>query len=207
MAGPELLLDSSIRVWVVLPIVLITFLVGVLRHYVTKLLQSEKKVEMEQVSDSQVLLRSRILRENGKYLPKQSFAMRKHYFNNAETGFFKKVKRKVVPKNPMTDTSMMTDMMKGNLTNVLPMILIGGWINWAFSGFVTTADQSRIMQEQMSGAAMAMPPDPNKAFKSEWEALEIIEHKWALEKVEEELMSQDLNFQGLFSQNREGNIF
>lgn len=28
--------------------------------------------------------------------------MRKHYFNNAETGFFKKVKRKVVPKNPMT---------------------------------------------------------------------------------------------------------
>lgn len=28
--------------------------------------------------------------------------MRKHYFNNAETGFFKKVKRKVVPKNPIT---------------------------------------------------------------------------------------------------------
>ncbi|GAA6086369.1 ER membrane protein complex subunit 3-like [Tachysurus ichikawai] len=261
MAGPELLLDSSIRVWVVLPIVFITFLVGVLRHYVTKLIQSDKKVELEQVSDSQVLMRSRILRENGKYLPKQSFAMRKHYFNNPETGFFKKVKRKVVPKNPMTDTSMMTDMMKGNLTNVLPMILIGGWINWAFSGFVTTkvpfpltlrfkpmlqrgielvsldaswvssaswyflnvfglrsmyslilgqdnaADQSRIMQEQMTGAAMAMPPDPNKAFKSEWEALEIIEHKWALENVEEELVSQDLNFRGLFNRNREGKMF
>lgn len=29
----------------------------------------------------------------------------------------------------------------------------------------TGADQSRIMQEQMSGAAMAMPADTNKAFK------------------------------------------
>ncbi|MGH0181031.1 UNVERIFIED_CONTAM: hypothetical protein FKN15_004713 [Acipenser sinensis] len=133
--------------------------------------------------------------------------MRKHYFNDEETGFFKKTVRKVVAKNPMTDPSMLTDMMKGNLTNVLPMIVIGGWINWAFSGFVTTADQSRIMQDQMTGAAMAMPPDSNKAFKAEWEALEIVDHQWALENVEEELMNGDLNFEGFLTGELQHHIF
>uniref|UniRef100_A0A8D2FIP6 ER membrane protein complex subunit 3 n=1 Tax=Theropithecus gelada TaxID=9565 RepID=A0A8D2FIP6_THEGE len=174
MAGPELLLDSNIRLWVVLPIVIITFFVGMIRHYVSILLQSDKKLTQEQVSDRkylsglvqwlisiipalweaemggsleprnlrptatyQVLIRSRVLRENGKYIPKQSF-LTKYYFNNPEDGFFKKTKRKVVPPSPMTDPTMLTDMMKGNVTNVLPMILIGGWINMTFSGFVTT---------------------------------------------------------------------
>ncbi|XP_053551919.1 ER membrane protein complex subunit 3 [Bombina bombina] len=246
MSTPELLLDSSIRLWVVLPIVFITFLSGLLRHHVTRLLQEDKKTELEPLSDSQVLIRSRILRENGKYIPRQAFLMRKSYFNEEETGFFKKTKRKVAQRNPMTDPTMVTEMMKGNLTNVLPMILIGGWINWAFSGFLTTkvpfpltlrfkpmlqrgielvsldaswvssaswyflnvfglrsmytlilgqdnaADQSRIMQDQMTGAAMAAPTDPNKAFKAEWEAMEITEHHWALENVEEDLISKDL---------------
>lgn len=47
----ELLLDSKIRVWVFLPIVVITFLVGVVRHYVSILLSSKKKVELQQVQD------------------------------------------------------------------------------------------------------------------------------------------------------------
>ncbi|CAG2064525.1 unnamed protein product [Timema podura] len=188
------------------------------------------------------MIRARCLRENGKYLPKQSFVMRRHFFNNEETGYFKTQKRPPVSQNPMTDPSVMTDMLKGNVTNVLPMIMIGGWINWMFSGFVTTkvpfpltlrfkpmlqrgielvsldaswvssaswyflnvfglrsiytlvlgennaADQARHLQDQMSGAAMAMPPDPKAAFKAEWEALEIYEHHWALTNVENELI-------------------
>lgn len=49
------------------------------------------------------------------------------------------------------------------------------------------ADSSKVLQDQVSGAAMSMPPDPKAAFKSEWEALEICEHNWALNGVDMEL--------------------
>lgn len=87
---------------------------------------------------SQALVRSRLLRENGKYLPKQAFLMRRHFFNSEDMGYFKTQKRAAPATNPMTDPNAMSDMLKGNVTNVLPMIIIGGWINWAFSGFVTS---------------------------------------------------------------------
>lgn len=265
----ELVLDINIRGWVFLPIVLITFLVGVIRHYVSLLITSQKKVELTQVQDSQVLIRSRMLRENGRYISKQGFYMRRHYFNNEENGYFKTQKRTAPAQTAMPDPSMMTEMLKGNVTNVLPMVVIGGWINWMFSGFVTTkvpfpltlrfkpmlqrgslvdnhkvydiyferflfcflgielvsldaawvssaswyflnvfglrsiyalvlgennaADQSRLMQDQMSGAAMSMPMDPKVAFKAEWEALEISSHKWALADLDNEVLNVLMN--------------
>merc|ERR1712043_15918 len=108
----DLVLDSNIRLWVFVPIVIITFLIGILRHYVSLLLASEKKIDLQQIKDAQVLTRSRLLRENGRFLPKQSFIMRKHYLNNAETGFFKKERREQNMPNPMTDPSMLKDAMK-----------------------------------------------------------------------------------------------
>ncbi|XP_015376250.1 PREDICTED: ER membrane protein complex subunit 3 [Diuraphis noxia] len=243
----ELVLDINIRGWVFLPIVLITFLVGVIRHYVSLLITSQKKAELTQVQDSQVLIRSRMLRENGRYISKQGFYMRRHYFNNEENGYFKTQKRAAPTQTVMPDPSMMTEILKGNVTNVLPMVVIGGWINWMFSGFVTTkvpfpltlrfkpmlqrgielvsldaawvssaswyflnvfglrsiyalvlgennaADQSRLMQDQMSGAAISMPMDPKVAFKAEWEALEISSHKWALADLDNEVLNVLLN--------------
>ena len=165
--------------------------------------------------------------------------MRKHYFTNEETGFFVKQKRQNTVKNPMNDPKVMTEMLKGNFLNMIPMVVIGGWINWAYAGFLCTkvpfpltfrfkpmlqkdvnlvsldaswvssaswyiinlfglrsmynlvlgennaADQTKAMQDQMSGAALSMPDDISKAFKAENESLLVTDHNWALKGVEQ----------------------
>ncbi|KAL3312683.1 ER membrane complex subunit 3 [Cichlidogyrus casuarinus] len=240
----ELLLDPNIRFWVFLPLVIITFLFSVIRHYLSILLESEKKPDFASTVDNQILMRSRLLRENGKYLTGHGFRMRKYYLNDAENGLLKTPKREANAKSPMADPSMMTDMLKGNMLNVIPMMVIGGWINWAFAGFLTTkipflltyrfksmlqrgcetlvsldaswvssaswyflsifglrslyslvlgadnsADHSKFMRhEQMMSTQAA--PDPQKAFKSEWEALELVPHSWALQNIEHKLFSK-----------------
>lgn len=55
---------------------------------------------------------------------------------------------------------------------------------------VLAADQTRAMQEQFSGQGLTGPQDPQKAFKAEWEALQIANHQWALEGVEEDVTGQ-----------------
>jgi hypothetical protein len=55
--------------------------------------------------------------------------------------------------------------------------------------FIIAADQSRVMQEQMTMQAGGMPQDPKQAYKAEWEALEITEHNWALRNAEQEMIS------------------
>jgi len=242
----ELLLDPKIRFWVFLPIMAITFLVGVIKHYLFIFLSNDKTVEKQQIIDSQVLIRSRLLRENGRFLPKESFVMRKNYFVNEETGYFVKQRRQpAAPKMPMNDPKMMTEMVKGNFLNMIPMVVIGGWINWAYAGFLctkvpfpltfrfkpmlqkdvnlvvldaswvsaaswyiinlfglksmytlvlgenNTADQTKAMQDQMSGAALSMPDDLNKAFKAESDNLCVTDHNWVLKSIEQKLFVED----------------
>lgn len=60
-----------------------------------------------------------------------------------------------------------------------------------------------IHDQQMSGAVMPMPLDPKAAFKSEWEALEICEHQWALTNIETELMGMSTpSPDSLYHQNK-----
>ena len=99
----------------------------------------------------------------------QSFLRRKFFFNDEKEGYFKVNKREAQMKNPMTDPNMMTDMVKGNMTNVLPMIVIGGWINYAFSGFLTTKVSDRlnihklILRKSTLPLTISHPPFPQNS--------------------------------------------
>ena len=44
-------------------------------------------------------------------------------------------------------------------------------------------------------------------FQAEWEALELTDHQWALDAVEEELMGRELDFDGMFSKDLPTGIF
>jgi hypothetical protein len=133
----EILLDNAIAWWVFLPLFLITLLFGIARHYVSLLISSDKAVELQQTTDSHAVTRARLLRENGRYLPKQAFLIRKYYFNDKDNGFFKKQNRHAeqTMKSPF-DQLAMGEMVKGNLLQVVPMLAIGSWINYAFAGFL-----------------------------------------------------------------------
>lgn len=131
----DLTLDASIRVWVFLPIILIVFFVGIVRYYLNILLSSQA-VSLQHVKNNHALIRARLLRENGDYLQKSAFLMRKHYFNNSETGcLIRKARTSMAAAN---DPIIMLDAFKRNVSHAIPMLLIGEFINWFFSGYVTT---------------------------------------------------------------------
>eukprot|EP00045_Choanoeca_perplexa_P002709 m.26112 g.26112 ORF g.26112 m.26112 type:complete len:265 (-) comp11658_c0_seq1:1159-1953(-) len=134
----DLLLDPEIRLWVVVPIIVIAFCIGLCRHYASALLGSPDAPDKEKLIHSNALQRSATLRMHGNFLPREAFLKRKEFFNGKDgrTTALKLAHEGKQPANPMSDPSMMNTMMKKQLVNMVPMVIIGGLINWVFSGFV-----------------------------------------------------------------------
>ncbi|KJE90107.1 ferredoxin 1-like protein [Capsaspora owczarzaki ATCC 30864] len=143
-AAIPLLLDTSIRDWVLIPIVIVMFLLGIVRHHITELLKSDRIDDKaaKAALDGQGLLRARVLRANGRFLSPLAFQMRKNFFTQADGGDDSKkgwlMQERPKPANPMGDPSQMMGMLKNNMSFVIPQMLIMGWINYFFSGFIAT---------------------------------------------------------------------
>jgi len=140
----ELILDTKIRDWVFIPLVVIMFILAILRHNLTKLWQVTKKGNLKSIMEAQILQRSRRLRINANKIPLSAFKMRKNFFNNSENGIFKEREvpgaqpnlNQIMMSNPMMDPNNMVEMMKGNTMMIVPQLFIMAGVNYFFSGFV-----------------------------------------------------------------------
>ncbi|OWB50781.1 hypothetical protein B5S27_g2334 [[Candida] boidinii] len=141
---PELLLDPSLRYWVLIPISLVMVMVGVLRSYITILLQPSPKIQDWKVlREQQYIQRSRNFRSNNNVL------LNKLEFESRQKFLIEILRSKEIlkddpekpkePANPFTDpntTDAMFQMLKGNIANYIPQTVIMWWVNFFFSGFV-----------------------------------------------------------------------
>jgi len=137
----ELLLDPSIRNWVLLPILVVMILVGLVRHYITLLFASPPKFDERGFRENQALTKGRILRSNGNYIPYSSFCSRREnlgerYLNG---DFLKNPNASGIEgMGDPANMEVMMDGMKKNMAMVIPQTLIFGWVTFFFSGFVLT---------------------------------------------------------------------
>lgn len=118
-------------------------LTGILRHYLSTLLQTmPKKQPLAKTRQQRSLLHAQTLRANYQQISKSAFERRKEVFiDGVKEGRFlaDPENRGKPPANPMTDPAMMEGMMgmmKGNVAMMVPQSLIMGWINAFFSGYV-----------------------------------------------------------------------
>jgi len=118
-------------------------LTGILRHYLSTLLQTTpKRQPLPKIREQRALLRAANLRTNRDQISKSAFERRKEWWiDNAREGKFladPDARGKARP-NPMSDPAAMEGMMgmmKGNVAMMVPQSLIMGWINAFFSGYV-----------------------------------------------------------------------
>ncbi|KAL1583560.1 hypothetical protein WHR41_07705 [Cladosporium halotolerans] len=245
--------DPALFYWILLPITVVMILTGVLRHYLSTLLQSTpKRQPLPKIREQRSLQRAQNLRNNYQQVSKAAFERRKEAFlEGAKEGKFladPDARGKARP-NPMSDPAMMEGMMgmmKGNVAMMVPQSLIMGWINAFFSGYVImklpfpltpqfkqmlqagvgtrdldvrwvsslswyfltlfglqpvynfilgSKNAANQMTQQMQQAQMGANPmggaeDPEKLFNAEGENLEVIDHRYILEGVEDRLLEK-----------------
>ena len=127
-------------------------LTGILRHYLSTLLQTTpKKQLLNKIREQRSLMRAQALRANHQQISKSAFERRKDFFiDGVKDGRFLAdlENRGKAKPNPMSDPAMMEGMMgmmKGNVAMMVPQSLIMGWINAFFSGYVISEWNMKVL--------------------------------------------------------------
>ncbi|KAM2960830.1 hypothetical protein FF1_030478 [Malus domestica] len=88
----DLVLDTTISDWVLIPLSMVMVLIGVLRYFVSKLMRSNQVPDAKIVKEGQLIIRARNLRVAANFIPPRSSRARQLYYNNEENGLL------IVPK-------------------------------------------------------------------------------------------------------------
>lgn len=131
----EILLDSGIRDWMLIPIFIVVFLAGMLRGLVSNLLDSRQEQEKNDIIVQETSQRSQRLKKGQKILSETSFRNRRAYFCKANVG----VLHQQFDSNPMMammDPSSQLGMLKKNMTYGVSTMLVLGWVSSFCSGCI-----------------------------------------------------------------------
>ncbi|KAL2932268.1 ER membrane protein complex subunit 3 [Bienertia sinuspersici] len=133
----DLVLDTAIRNWVLVPLSVVMVLIGILRYFVSKLMRTFQTPDGKIIKEGQVIIRAKNLRAAANFIPAKSFRARRTYYNNEENGLLHVPKGQAPNQAQMfSDPNMAMDMMKKNLSMIIPQTLTFAFVNFFFSGFV-----------------------------------------------------------------------
>jgi hypothetical protein len=112
--------------------------VGISRHYVTQLIKSEPEItgeKLEEMRRKNIQARSQRLRMNCGFINEEAWLARRQDLCRKKTGTLRE--NCPAPANPMMSNPMaMVDMLKGNVTFMVPNMIMMTFCSYFFAGFV-----------------------------------------------------------------------
>ena len=146
----DIVIDHRIRDWVFIPILYVMFMCGILKLFMSKGMQSQKKQTttsrktVDQGKDKLVMMHSQKLGACNGFLTEKGFYMRKHYFMRKDQGALWARENDAAADpmeamsagNPMMNPNNMTDMLKNNLFMTITTPLQFGFISYFFTGYL-----------------------------------------------------------------------
>jgi hypothetical protein len=125
---------------VFLPLTAFIILMKLLMQYVHNMSTAATPMmtkEMPEIREQQAVTRSQRIRAAANWLPESAVRMRKEYFTEKTTGIFNQpVKTRAMHETMATDPTFMVDMMKKQMTGLVPQVVMGTAVSFFFSGFV-----------------------------------------------------------------------
>ena len=136
----ELILDTKIRDWVFIPLIILMLSSGLLKYLLNDLVQSLQSSEntKDDVKVNSILQRTNRWKMNYRFLPYSAFKQRRAIFCRKEEGvLYEKFEEGGGQMAAMMDPSKMLTMMKKNIVMTVMSIFTISWANHFLSGFIS----------------------------------------------------------------------